>query len=202
MKIKHEDLLLTIINRGQGDRFVELARSCGATGATVYPAKGTATSSILRMLGLGDTSKDVVLILADKTTSDAICKKAGEDSRIQGISAVLECGGDNNMADTWKMITVIVNDGFADDIMETARRAGATGGTISRARGTAPEGQEERFMGITIVPEKEMVMILCESEKEKAIVDAISTMECFKEPGVGILYTQEVKNFVNLGTSK
>lgn len=200
MLVKNGDLLFTIVNRGQGEPFVNIARECGAVGATVFPAKGTATNTVLRMLGLGDTSKDVVLIVGDKELMGKIVEAAKADRKINGVCAVLGCNGDKVMKNSWKMITIIVNSGYAEDVMETARKAGATGGTISHARGTAPKDQEEHFMGITIVPEKEMIYILCESEKTNDIVEAISSMECLKEPGMGIVFTQDVKDFKNLGS--
>lgn len=199
MQIVKGDLLFTIVDKGQGEHFVELARDCGAQGATIFPAKGSATSSILRMLGLGDTSKDVVLIIAENKIAQKVIAAAEEDNKITGVCAVLGNSGEKKMNKTWKMITVIVNAGYSEDIMETARKAGATGGTISHARGTAPEGHEEHFMGITVVPEKEMILILCESEKTDEIVSAISSMECLSDPGMGIIFTQDVKNFKNLG---
>lgn len=191
-------LLFTIVNHGSADRFVELARNAGAGGATVFPAKGTATSSVLRMLGLGDTSKDVVLILLDNDIADEITQKAIEDEKIQGVSALLCSQGDKEMDENYKLITIIVNAGFADDIMDTARKAGATGGTITHARGTAT-GDQAKFLGITVVPEKEMVMILAKSEETDKIVSAISDMKCLNEPGVGVVFVQNVKKFINLG---
>ncbi|MBQ7645577.1 MAG: P-II family nitrogen regulator [Spirochaetales bacterium] len=105
------------------------------------------------------------------------------------------------MATKWKMITIIVNVGYADDIMDAARRAGAGGGTITHARGTASP-EDVRFLGVPLVPEKEMIMILCESEKTDTIVNAISSLKCLDEPGIGILYTQGVSDFMNLGSGK
>lgn len=198
MYVVNGQLLLTILNHGQGDHFVELARGCGASGATVFPAKGTATSSVLRVLGLGDTSKDVVMIVASKTVIEKTVKAAEKEEKLNGICAVLG-SGDKKMSKNWKMITVIVNAGYAEDVMEAARKAGATGGTITHARGTAPKGHEEHFMGITIVPEKEMVFILGDEEKAEAIVKSIKSLECLKEPGMGIIYTQDVEKFANLG---
>lgn len=200
MLVVEGDLLLSILNHGQGEHFVELAREYGCTGATIFPAKGSATNAILRMLGLGDTSKDVVVIVEKNSVVEKIYEKADEDGKVNGVCAVIGNSGDKEMSKSWQMITVILNTGYAEDVMEVARKAGATGGTISHARGTAPKGHEERFMGITIVPDKEMVFILCESSKTDLIVDAINSMECLKEPGMGIIFTQDVKKFKNLGT--
>ena len=202
MQILKNKLLFSIIGHGQADHFVELARQCGAMGATVFPAKGTASSSILRMLGLGDISREVVMNILPEKIADELMEKAKNDSKIEGVSALISDSGEKTMSKSWKMITIIVNSGYADDIMETARKAGATGGTITHARGTAPEGEQERFMGITIVPEKEMIMILAESDKADDIVKAVNEMPCLQEPGIGIICTQDVKKFVNLGPAK
>lgn len=196
------NVLFTILNRGQSDYFVEIARQCGVGGATVFPAKGTATNAVLRMLGLGDTNKDIVMIVAERKILDQVSLRAKEDSKINGVCAVFGVSEVNKMKSAWKMITVIVNSGFAEEVMEAARKAGASGGTISHARGTASKEHEEHFMGITIVPEKEMIYILCETEKSEAIVKAISSMDCLKEPGMGIVFTQDVVDFQNLGSNK
>ena len=65
----------------------------------------------------------------------------------------------------YQMINVIVNKGYAEDAMAAARKAGAGGGTIIGARGTAKEG-DAAFFGMKIVPEKEMLMILVPAEKK------------------------------------
>ena len=59
----------------------------------------------------------------------------------------------------FELVLCIVNAGFSQNVMEAARTAGAKGGTILRARGSAnPEAEE--FFNINIQPDKEMVMIL------------------------------------------
>ena len=68
----------------------------------------------------------------------------------------------------YELIVCIVNAGFSQNVMEAARSAGAQGGTIIRARGSAnPEAEE--FFGINIQSDKEMLMILV----PKAIKDAV-----------------------------
>ena len=58
-----------------------------------------------------------------------------------------------------EVIICIVNAGFSDAVMDAAREFGARGGTVLRARGTASMEAETLF-GITVQPEKEMVMKL------------------------------------------
>ena len=68
----------------------------------------------------------------------------------------------------YELIVCIVNAGFSQNVMEAARSAGAQGGTILRARGSAnPEAEE--FFSIHIQPDKEVLMILV----PKAIKDDV-----------------------------
>ncbi len=193
--------MIAIVGHGQSGRFMKIAKEAGSTGGSVIPAKGTASNTLLRVLGLGDKSKDMVIMVSDDEHAHAIVDDVRADGRIQGVVALLGSKGEDGMATKWKMITIIVNVGYADDIMDAARRAGAGGGTITHARGTASP-EDVRFLGVPLVPEKEMIMILCESEKTDTIVNAISSLECLDEPGIGILYTQGVSDFMNLGSGK
>jgi nitrogen regulatory protein PII len=200
MLVLEKNLLYSIVRYGDSGRFVELARSQGAGGATVFLAKGTASSSVLRVLGLGEKRREVVLVLAGEETARSIIKAAQKDNKIEGVSILIGNAGEEDMDTKLKMITVIVNSGYAEDVMDAARKAGATGGTITHARGTAPNDGSEKFFGVTIVPEKEMITIVADQEKTKAIVQAIKTLPCLQTPGVGVLYVQDVKEFENLGT--
>ncbi len=216
MTILTDNLMLTIVGRGQADLFTRIARECGCTGGTVYPAMGTASSAILRRFGLGDKSKEVILNVVSKDTAYRVIDRVKAESKIQGVSAILGSFndlsseeemssavlfGEDGMRKHWTMITIIVNKGYADDIMDTARKAGASGGTISNARGTVPKGSEHSFLGITIVPEKEMVIILSERDKADAIVTSIKNMDCLQEKGIGVIFMQDVIDFVNLGNN-
>ena len=102
------------------------------------------------------------------------------------------------MANTYQMINVIVNKGYAEDAMAAARKAGAGGGTIIGARGTARE-DDAAFFGMKIVPEKDMLMILVPTEKKDAILEAIPNLPGFAEAGSGIIFCNEAKDFTLLG---
>ena len=198
---KQHRLMIAIVGHGQSDRFMRIARKAGSTGGTVIPAKGTASNALLRLLGLGDKSKDMIVMVSDDDHAHTIVDDVRTDGHIQGVVALLGSKGEDGMATKWKMITIIVNVGYADDIMDAARKAGAGGGTITHARGTA-SSEDVKFLGVPLVPEKEMIMILCETEKTDAIVKAISSLECLDEPGIGILYTQGVSDFMNLDSKR
>jgi len=72
----------------------------------------------------------------------------------------------------FEVIFAIVNNGFADQAMLAAREAGAKGGTIIRARGSSNIGVDKKY-GLTITPEKELLMILSSVDIKDAIMNAI-----------------------------
>ena len=76
------------------------------------------------------------------------------------------------MDKTYELIFCIVNTGFSGTVMDAARSAGATGGTILRGRGSAGKEAED-FFHIQIEPEKEIVMILAPVEIKDNIMTSI-----------------------------
>jgi nitrogen regulatory protein PII len=82
--------------------------------------------------------------------------------------------------------------------MVAARKAGATGGTVINARGTGKE-EDVKFFGITLVPEKEVLLILVDADKADAVLDAVKDVPCLSEPGSGIAYCTGVEDFFRLG---
>ncbi len=199
MQLLEHDLLYTIVRYGQADRFVKIARSEGATGATAFPVEGSTSSVILKALGLGKKEREAVLVLTDDSKARKMIEKAKADTKLEGVCILMGEGEEKEMDKKFRMITIIVNSGYADDVMDAARKAGATGGTITHARGTAPNDAAEKFLNITIVPEKEMIMIVAEEDKAPAIVKAIQELKCLQQPGIGIIYTQEIKKIINIG---
>ncbi|MBQ3728598.1 MAG: hypothetical protein II903_03775 [Spirochaetales bacterium] len=72
MLLLQNNLMIAIVNKGQARRFVDIARKAGTGGGTVIPARGTATGNFLRFLGLGDTSKEMILMVIEKDLADKI----------------------------------------------------------------------------------------------------------------------------------
>ena len=71
-----------------------------------------------------------------------------------------------------ELIVAIYERGFTDMVMDAARSAGAGGGTTVRARGTGAKAAE-KFFGISLAEEKEMVFIVSDVNKKKDIMRAI-----------------------------
>jgi len=92
----------------------------------------------------------------------------------------------------FELIVCIVNAGYSQNVMEAAREAGAKGGTIIRGRGSAnPESEE--FFGLSIQPDKEMVLILVSSAIKEAVLKAVYSKCGLPTEGQGIAFTLPVE---------
>ena len=69
----------------------------------------------------------------------------------------------------YDLIIVICNHGFSEEVMETAKSHGARGGTIMHGRGTAAH-EVKKFFGITISPEKDIILIVVEEQYTNPIM--------------------------------
>ena len=96
-----------------------------------------------------------------------------------------------------ELIVVIANEGFSDVIMEAAREAGARGGTILHARGTANKEMEKRY-GIVITPSKEMLYILVNEEIRDAVMTAVNKVAGIETKGQGIVFALPVSHVAGL----
>ena len=102
------------------------------------------------------------------------------------------------MKGTYELIVAIVNHGFEEEVMSAARAAGAKGGTVFNARGTANANDEVNFLGISLHPHKEIVFILTKSEEKNEIMMAIKEKAGLATPGSGILFTLPVESVMGI----
>ncbi len=95
------------------------------------------------------------------------------------------------------VIFSVVNEGFSDSVMSAAREAGARGGTVLSARGTANE-QAKALFDIEVSGEKEIVVILVKNELKDSILQAINKEVGLNKPGQGIVFSMPVDSVVGL----
>ena len=220
-------LLIVITEKHRCDAVMTEARKAGASGGTIMFGMGTAENKWLRLLGLEDIEKELLWSVMPasltRNVMDAL-HKAPCLSSTRGvmftldISAALHLIGtplfsaptsslEENMSanasasPAYELISVIVNSGGSDKVMDAAREAGATGGTVVNARGTA-RPEDAPFFGITIVPEKELVMILCPQKDTDRIMERILKEFSDAERGAGIAFHMPVSSFEMLGSKK
>ncbi|MDR1731123.1 MAG: hypothetical protein LBR61_03420 [Synergistaceae bacterium] len=103
--------------------------------------------------------------------------------------------GGNNVTHQFQhtLILAVSNRGYSQDVMDAARTAQAAGGTIINARVFAPSGAE-KFFGVTIQPEKEIVMILAENRHKNDIMRAIAEKTGMGTPAEAFAFSLPVSD--------
>ena len=101
------------------------------------------------------------------------------------------------MSGEYEVIFCIVNAGFSDTVMDAAKEAGARGGTVIHARGTANKEAESYFQ-ITIQPDKEIVMILVPAKIKDNVLHALYREAGLKSAGQGIAFSLPVDEVAGL----
>lgn len=207
-------LLISIVPHDKGELITGAAVAAGSFGGTVLMGRSISANSFMAAMSLGEKSTDLVYILTEEEKKEAI-RLAIENAccgEKQNFGCMFNVAADNlvktgtvtkgetemNANNTHELITVILNRGYADDAMAAARKAGAGGGTVINARGTARE-DDAKFFGMHIVPEKEMLQIVVPADKKDAVLEAIKTLPCLAEQGSGIAFCAGVSEFTVLG---
>lgn len=205
------ELICVIVNLGMGKKVVKIAKHHGALGGTITLGKGTVNNKVLEFIGISDIRKEIVYMLADAKTAHDVLTFLNRELEFDrpnhgiafttGVCSVIgtrayKCeenmngkGADNIM---YNAITVIVEKGRAEDVIDAASRAGSKGGTIINARGSGIHETSHLF-AFDIEPEKEIVIILSEVDKTEGITSSIRNALQIDEPGKGIIFIQDVK---------
>lgn len=97
----------------------------------------------------------------------------------------------------FEAVFCIVNTGFSDSVMDAAKKAGASGGTVITARGTANSEAEQLFK-ITVQPEKEIVMMLVPAAIKDDVLHALYKEVGLSTAGQGIAFSVPVDKAVGL----
>lgn len=97
----------------------------------------------------------------------------------------------------YEVIFAIVNSGYAEDVMDVARKAGARGGTIINARGVVNETAAS-FFGITMHSEKEIVMIVAPKSIKSDILNAVYSEMGMDKKAHGIAFSLPVSDTAGL----
>jgi nitrogen regulatory protein PII len=95
------------------------------------------------------------------------------------------------------LIVTIVNRGFAEEVVCAAKAAGAEGGTIVNGRGTGVH-ENAKLFGITIEPEKEIVLTLIDRAKTKNVLEAITKSVDLNKPGKGVAFVLGVEKAIGI----
>ncbi|MBQ7411623.1 MAG: P-II family nitrogen regulator [Clostridia bacterium] len=192
-------LLITITNRNDSDEFTSFFSSKEIPVMYSTTCQGTARQKTLSLFGIEKSSKSVHYCIVTENKKAELIKALTREMAIdlpnRGISVAiplssiggrktLEAFANGHQDDeienevknmnecTTELIVVICAKGHTDTIMDAARSAGAGGGTVVHAKGTGSQ-YTNKFFGLSIADEKEMIYIVSTKENKKGIMKAI-----------------------------
>lgn len=215
ISIKNEiELVCVIVNYGLSKKIEKLARQNGSKYTSCVIAKGTSNTGIMDLMGLSDTRKEIVYLIMESEKVNSFLNELDSKYKFykanHGIAFAISVSGligchynycddrsleEKNMND---LITVIVDKGKAEDVVSAASKGGAKGGTIINARGSASDSPCQKIFAVEIEPEKEIVIIISESDKTDSIVESINKEIDLGKPNSGVLFVQPVKRTLGI----
>ncbi len=186
-------MIVAVVNEGDGEYVIESARRCHPVGATILRALGTADHSKKTFDFEIVPQKEVVLIIARICHIDALHQAIYQDlcsdqpgrgilfslalDRVAGLlDRVPDCAESEETAQdhpetVWEddrfALFVVAGRGHTSQVMECVEGAGGTGATILHCRLATPESGG--WYGRLGDPEKEIVLVIEESEKTRRI---------------------------------
>lgn len=207
--------IISIISPGALESLTEIGNELGIPLVYTTLGRGTATKSMRELLGIESTDKRIVISLANEELTVKFIKAQKRhlyiDAQSSGIAIALPLksvgggtalsylGGNNMKTKTpefnynYELITAIANEGFTDTVMDAARAAGASGGTVIHAKGTGA-AYAEKFHKVSIAQEKEIILILAKATEKAAIMTSILNLAGPSTPAGALVFSSPVSH--------
>lgn len=211
---KGEDIASLLNSHGYNIHYISIAQGTAPTVIRSYWGFADTEKSILWGIIPGDADEYILGLLAEEfnlpkaNTGVAFTMPIRSFAEPALLKYILESGdmkeGTNNEGEeemeekeivTYSLLMAIVKKGFAEDVMDAAREAGARGGTIFRARGTG-DHETASFLGVTIEPEKDVIIILAKRGSRTAIMHSIYEKAGLHTEGNGLVFALPVERVV------
>ena len=215
-------LLITVIGRKMLPDVLSLYQEAGMRINIVTLGHGTAANETMNLLGLDGSEKAVcfspVTASVWKEARGALRKRLRIDVPGVGIAFTVpfssiagkrelaflsagqgfEKGEEQEMKGTDReLLVVISNQGYSETVMDAARSVGAAGGTVIHARGTGME-TAERFFGVTLASEKDVIFIVTKTARKNDIMQAIVKEAGMDSPAKAIVFSLPVTDTAGL----
>lgn len=227
VKIPMLKLLVVIIDREQTKKINEIFQQEHLHLHFECLGEGTAGSEVLDLLGLGSIDKSVILCVTPERRANELLEITAQKMQLHrpgtGIAFIITLSGVSNTVfqildedvrnkiksemekevekmksnATHDLIMAVINQGYTEELMAAARAAGATGGTVVHARGVGLE-ETVKFFGISVQPEKEIVLIVTTHENRQNIMKSICQACGMKTEAKGIVISLPVDDVSNL----
>ena len=192
-------VLLSIVERDKGKKLIKELTKMNIRVNFQTVGFGTAPTEMMDIFGLGTNDKDIVISLgAESDVKDMMANfgtafeshsKFGGLMIIVDVSAasrilteILNFDNDKNTEKGYgnmknehhnNLIIISVNEGYSDDVMQVARKAGATGGTVIKGR-LADIEQFAELKDTNVDEEREMLCILAPLKASKQIMEDVN----------------------------
>jgi nitrogen regulatory protein PII len=99
----------------------------------------------------------------------------------------------------FKLIIIMSEDKRTQDVLNAARKAGATGCTVlnqARGEGLSPT---KTFLGLSIDSQVDVIMLLAEEHMSREIMEMVAIAGEFDEtPGTGIAFQVDVEDAIGV----
>ena len=213
-------LLVTIADKDRIERILKLFKRHKVSYSCSINGVGTASSSLLSYFGLDEVKKSVVLTIIPETLEtkilydlhnklelykpgNGICFSTSITSASRYLSNVykdaIDIKEEYSMINEkeYELVVLIVSEGYASQAMDAAKRVGAGGGTLINGIGLGTK-EATKFLGITIEPEKDVVLIITPKEEKHKVMEEITKEVGLSQEGRGILFAVPVDHVVGL----
>ncbi len=209
--------LITIIRRSDTKEYEKFYTEHGVSVLYSLNCNGTVHERTLDLLGIERSEKTMLITVTDGTSLKKLTRSLTNEMKIdlpdRGVAVAVplaSIGGahtlqyftdadinaekeNENMNSDYELIIAIYEKGFTDTVMDAARSAGAGGGTTIRAKGTRAKATE-KFFGISLAEEKEIVFIVSDVNKKKDIMKAIMHDAGTSTPAHAVVFSLPVSD--------
>lgn len=211
--------VFSIVDYSKGDMIAEIYKKEKVPVFFSTHGNGCADSSVLELLGFGENKKSVMIAILDMPSSERVFEAVDKKMHIRkpgtgimfsvpltGATAFLvglagqnqskeqaaEKGREATMAQhEFELIITIITKGYFPDVKAAANAAGARGGTLIHALGMGGE-EAQKFLGIAIQPEKDVIFNVVPREDKNRIMKAIADASGINTQGRGIIFSLPV----------
>ena len=205
-------VLFSIVEQGKGKKLIRALKEqkIGVNFQTI--GYGTAPTEMMDIFGIGVKDKDIIISLGAEECIHDMMAHFGEifqsHSKYGGLMIVLDISAASRVLseilnygitteekETEKMknehhnnlILISVNEGYSEDVMQVARKSGATGGTVIKGR-LADIEQFSEFINTEVSGEREMLFILAPAKVGGAIMEAVNSEFGITSAANGIIF--------------
>lgn len=214
--------MTTIVDRKIVQKYMELYQANALNVMFLSLGSGTAANEILDYLGLESTEKAVIFSVLEESSWDNIKRQLEKKLKIDapggGIAFIIplsSIGGKKALQfllesqdyqkeeestlkkTTHELVVVIAEQGYTEMIMDAAREAGAYGGTVIHAKGTGMQAAD-KFMGVSLAAEKEIIYIVTKTEQKNAIMQAIMQKAGLESKAKSVVFSLPVTDTAGL----